>query len=192
MSITNAVFKVHSIIPVLSFNPLPYQVNSQTSLLEKTPRYGLWRHRVARIIHTTLICLGFALIKYRLMWMFFNWKNYTFNHLPQAIIYITIWCFISIHLVFFITIKNNFTGLQDVANDSVILQFKIPNSNKYIEWAKKSLVFPLAFVMVLIPFICTAIPFGITPCPIQLVLGTSLHSKICSSVVFGFMTSYLV
>lgn len=184
MSLIIATFDVHHIIQTKCLFPLPYFLDKTSLQVHNNQRFAQKFYKRIGIGNCISVALLYAVIVLRLFWLILNWSSYSLYHLDQGILYVSLWCLISLfHVISFVMVSKANT-VKYAVNQSLILTQKT-SGNKYFEAIlqifAKGLI-PVFASLIIIGFMM--MPWGIEFEPVQLVIGNSIAAKVVASLIY--------
>lgn len=184
MAFTQAAMSVQLIYQKVALSAVPFMIDESTKLGVPNPRYQAWKQMLARhFIHL----LGFILIlvlTYRLKWLYVNWQTYTFSHREEAIVYLIILQSLLIYISFAYTLEVEISTFTFTVNQVLIIRRQLHKSPSFGDVPKKCVVYGLTLGWLLCNVAFAVGPFVISYCPVQLILGRSLPSKLLGSFLY--------
>lgn len=201
MSVTSAVFKVHSILQKVV--PQPWHLIPGKQLATKSQLYSKPKFKFFRILSRFLsfgFCFPFFI--YRLCWLLFYWKWYKIYNVDQAVIYGMFLCCFIVFLGIFQLQCWYKTEIIYILNQlyQLCLLFKylskpefsdIINKNvKVRNYAMELIIYYISMVFVLLTVCWSAFPLVVSFCPLQLIFGDNCFVTVIEIFYFSIIMTF--
>lgn len=169
---------------MLSLTPLPIKVDATTKLAVLNSHYNDRKNIRLRLL-AYLIGIAIAIVlSYRLCWLFVNWEGYTFYHREEAIIYLMLLNGLFLYVGFSYTYQVQVSTWIFVINQILLLGRQKKSFRSSMKLYRECLVYGFAAGGLLMIAVLSMGPFVLAYCPVQLMIGCNLPSKMLGSILY--------
>lgn len=184
MAFTQATLDVLAFYQKIALFPMPYTPNGNKKSLTLNPLHSTPRAIIFRYTAQFLVSVLATFSVYRIVWIYLYWSRFSQNDLEQLVVYCMLINGLVIYTAFSYSYQNNMTTILYTYNQMLHLQLQKPVPKSVANLISKLLVYGFSFGAVITLAIVPFAVFFISYCPVQLVFGASLTSKLIASTIY--------